>query len=182
VTNEAIAQAEARSQNREKIEAVYDHRNTLYLTALYYGRQLRKYQRINHVFDFVVTVGTSSALGGLKLWSATAVWENAWQIVLAISAVAAILRATLHLGGARERYAKLHALSWQLFYDNKELAEEIAAQARFTDEMRKIYLSILERARGITKDDDPYPSKRARLKLQKEVKRRFPPEDDWVPA
>ncbi len=163
-----------------ELRRLYDKYRTALLNRKYYGHKLESFQRTNLIFEMLVAIGTSSAIGAWAIWRDD-IGTIIWALLTGVTALIAVIKPLLQLPRKIEKYSKLFAGHGDVFYDLDALVEEVRERKELTEEMRHAYKTALNRIKKMAPQDDPRPSRELLDRYYFEVNREIPPQNLWVP-
>ena len=157
----------------------YDDYRTVRMSRDYYGCRLSQVKRWNLLYEVVLAIGASGTVAGWYLWQ-TPAGKTSWALFAGFVAILSILKPILQLPKEIERYSKLHTGYSALFYDLRDLIDEIQNDGGITPAREKSVAEAQKKYRELALQDDPKPSQRLLRQCQAEVNRLTPSFDDWL--
>lgn len=162
------------------LRRIYDDYRNVQMSRDYYACRLVLFKRCNLVYETLLALGVSGTVAGWYLWQ-TPAGKTSWALFAGLVAIMSILKPILQVPKAIERYSKLQTGYCDLFYDQRELVDDIQINGGVTEAMTDSLAKSKERYRALALKDDAKFSQRLLRKCQAEVNRRVPSFKDWCP-
>lgn len=159
---------------------IYDDHRTALMTQLYYGRRLASLKNYNRWYEILLAVGTSSAIAGWYVFQ-TGIGSKTWGAFAGIIAVLTTIKPILNLPSEIERLSKQNAGYRDVYFDLKQLVEDIENYACITENMEEVLATAKSRAKSLVKEDDSRPNEAIVYACQKEVNRVIIDFAAWFP-
>jgi hypothetical protein len=161
-----------------RVRATYELYRDSLLNKKYYADRLETAKRWSLVLEFALVFGTSGAIATWAAWK-TPAGARAWAMITAASTVLAILKPLLQFPNKIERYTGLYTGHAGLYYDLKQLVDDIQDKHDFTDPMWATVQHTQERVKELGLKNDPRPVRRLQRKYFKEVVDEIPADKLW---
>lgn len=172
-------------RSRGRLKRIYDDYRTVHMSREYYACRLALLKRWNLAYDIILAVGASGvgASGTVVSWQLlqTPVGKTSWALFAGLVAIMSILKPILQIPEKIERYSKLHTGYCDLFYDFRELVENVNSTGGITQEMTDSLDRTRKRYRDLALQDEVKPNIKLLRKCQSEVNRKTPLFDEWCP-
>lgn len=161
---------------------VYDFQRTVCLNIKYYGRRLRRVERINFWIDVIIAItAPGSALAGL--WFAgTDAGQIVWKLLTAVAATLAVVKPFLKLPTSIKRYEQVLSGYRALMSDVEELVHQIRIDKEYTKASVKRFEAARRKKTNLSQNDpEPTPNRKIIEECMVEVNKQFPPESLYIP-
>jgi hypothetical protein len=161
---------------------VYDFQRTVCLNIKYYGRRLRRIERLNFWIEVVIAItAPGSALAGL--WFAdTEVGKSVWMLLTAIATTLAVVKPFLKFPSNVKRYEQVLSGYRALMSDVEELVHQIKIDKEYTKASRKTFEAARRKKSALAQNDpEPAPSQKIIEICMDEVNKQIPPESLYIP-
>lgn len=162
------------------LQRIYDLYRLSSLNAKYYGYKLKKWRRINYVFDIVIALSASSGIASWAIWQ-TDNGRLVWAVVGGIAALLAVVKSTFNVSNQVELLTKLFSGHQTNFLSLERTIQIVSDQEAVDDDVRGRFNSAFDRFAELSKHDDPYPDRKLLEFFQKHVNEEIPANRLWVP-
>ena len=146
----------------------------------YYGCRLQAAKHWNLFFEIVTALASSATIAAWTFWR-TGPGVYSWQVLAALSAVCAVIKPFLGLSKEIERYSELVAGYSVLFYEMKQLLEDVRAADGISDDLWARYQAGRSRMKELGVKDDARPKRRLHTRCYEETKRQITTAELWWP-
>jgi hypothetical protein len=166
-----------------RLEYIYDaYRNEL-LNRKYFAAMLSRYRHLNTSTEILVAIGGGSATAGI---ASMAIFETlpgkyVWLLVSAAATVLSVIKPVLKIGDKIENYTKLYAGHSTVYFDLKDIVEEISVLKSFTPDLKRKYDSSKRLVKELGAKEDFSRNDQLARKLQQEVNEEIRPDMLWIP-
>jgi hypothetical protein len=162
----------------ERLVQIYDLYRDVYLSRTYYARKLNDFQLKNTISEILVALGAGS-VGGLAIFHSTA-GMAILPYLAAISAILSIVKPTLQWPKQIALISKLLAGYTDLYFDLKQIVQEVAVQRGLTKQQNLRCEQAEQRFKKLALEEPPH-SARLKEQCRAEVLKAIPVETLWVP-
>lgn len=159
---------------------LYEKYRTALLNRKYYGKRLSDMHRLNLIFEILIALGTSSALGAWIIWR-DSLGSTFWAVISGLAAILAVVKPILNITGKIERYTKLFVGHGDVFFDLERIVKDVERLRDYTREMDESFENAVNRLRELAPEDDASPSAKILDLCFREVNREVPAERLWIP-
>ncbi|HKO58240.1 MAG TPA: hypothetical protein VJ276_20410 [Thermoanaerobaculia bacterium] len=160
---------------------IYDRLRDALFNRKYYGAKLVAARRLNKTFDIMLALLTSGAIGSWVIWK-TPAGRQVWAVLASVAAVLAVVKPFIGWPEDIERYAYLHAGYTGLYFELKQLANEMKIERGVSPALHARFREASARYAKLGSHDDISPSPRLMKRCYEEVLREIPADLLWVPA
>jgi hypothetical protein len=155
---------------------LYDLQIKSMVNYIYYGERLKKMLFVSFWMEVIIaSTASGSGLASLQLP------DYVWRTLLAVAAVAAIIRPIYAPGKKIEIFSKQKHGYTTNYFAVKKLAFAISQCEAITAETRQRYGVIMDRHAQLSFDDEPTPRQREMQKAMKDANGNLPPQALWWP-
>lgn len=147
---------------------IYDDYRTALMTQLYYARRLATLKKYNLWYEILLAFGTSSAIAGWYVLQ-TGPGKKVWAFFAGLVAILTTIKPILNLPKEIERLSKQNAGYQDVYFDLRQLVDDIESNAAITEKMEEVLATTRARSRSLAPDDDSNPKKEVLDRCQTEV-------------
>lgn len=146
----------------------------------YYGCMLHRRRRLDRLLQFVIAVGSSSAIAGWAIFR-EGTGAAVWATIAGLTTLVAVAQPILNLPKDIERYSKLFMSHASIYEELKRIVQEVEVRQDFPPGLRKAFAEAGRLRSALSADDDPKVDKRLARKVQEDVNRFWPVKKFWMP-
>ena len=167
-------------QLRETLKDLYWEMRTAAMNREIYGQRLKIVRSQNFWLEFLIALGTSTALASWAIWK-TGPLEYVWVGLNSVAVVLAIAKSFLTLPKKIERYSKLFTGYGDVLFDLERIVRDVKINGGLVPDYNERYQDALNRVQKLVVDDDPKPNKKLVDRCFDTINARYPADSLWLP-
>ena len=179
--NTPNAEREGLERLRAQLGEIYERLRTARLNFLYYSDRLAGATRVSRTLAIILALGaTGSPILAWAIWQSP-VGKVAWSVIAAAISIIAILKLTLQSEKKIKQLTEARREYSDVYYDLKELVDEIRQRQEVTEEMIERVASAKKRLRTLATGDE-HPRRASIAKYEEMVHQEIPVQSLWNPT
>ncbi|SEF12481.1 hypothetical protein SAMN05444161_8776 [Rhizobiales bacterium GAS191] len=166
----------------ERLQYIYDAYRTALLNRKYFAIMLSRYRSLNTGAEILIAIGGAGSAGiaGLAIFG-TLPGKYVWLLVSAAAAVLSVIKPVLKFGDKIENYTKLFANQSIIYFELKDIVEDIRVSRLFTAAVQKKYDSTKKLVKELGAKEYVGRNDHLTQKLQHEVNEEIRADELWIP-
>jgi hypothetical protein len=140
------------TKNDHPVWDIYDAQRTARLNVLYYDHTLNNLKRIHTASEIILAV--SAASGTVGIWFFQTLFDGIpWKILISAAAIIAIAKPIIKISDRIQKESDVLCAWRDLDDELQKLSIKINQRGQYDDELKAIFLSIIEMKSEIVKDE-----------------------------